>query len=62
MRKFAAEQGIHNYDINEGVCHQVVQEHDDTLWIEDVLASHLGDLLTEMWQRYQGRRSGHDSS
>ena len=26
MRKFAAEQGIHNYDINEGVCHQVVLE------------------------------------
>ncbi len=24
MRKFAAEQEIHNYDINEGVCHQVV--------------------------------------
>jgi len=23
MRTFAAEQGIHNYDINEGVCHQV---------------------------------------
>jgi 3-isopropylmalate/(R)-2-methylmalate dehydratase large subunit len=26
MRKFAAEQGIHNFDINEGVCHQVVLE------------------------------------
>jgi len=26
MRSFAAEQGIHNYDINEGVCHQVVLE------------------------------------
>jgi 3-isopropylmalate/(R)-2-methylmalate dehydratase large subunit len=26
MRKFAAEQHIHNYDINEGVCHQVVLE------------------------------------
>ena len=26
MRKFAREQGIHNYDINEGVCHQVVIE------------------------------------
>jgi 3-isopropylmalate/(R)-2-methylmalate dehydratase large subunit len=26
MRKFAHEQGIHNYDINEGVCHQVVVE------------------------------------
>jgi len=26
MRSFAAEQGIHNYDINEGVCHQVVVE------------------------------------
>jgi 3-isopropylmalate/(R)-2-methylmalate dehydratase large subunit len=26
MRKFAAEQGIHNYDICEGVCHQVVME------------------------------------
>jgi len=26
MRKFAAEQGIHNYDINEGVCHQVTIE------------------------------------
>ena len=26
MRTFAAEQGIHNYDINEGVCHQVVLE------------------------------------
>jgi 3-isopropylmalate/(R)-2-methylmalate dehydratase large subunit len=26
MRKFAAEQQIHNYDINEGVCHQVVLE------------------------------------
>ena len=26
MRKFAREQGIHNYDINEGVCHQVVVE------------------------------------
>jgi 3-isopropylmalate/(R)-2-methylmalate dehydratase large subunit len=26
MRKFAREQGIHNYDINEGVCHQVVLE------------------------------------
>ena len=25
MRKFAAEQDIHNYDINEGVCHQVVR-------------------------------------
>jgi len=24
MRKFAAEQDIHNYDINEGVCHQVL--------------------------------------
>jgi len=26
MRKFATEQQIHNYDINEGVCHQVVLE------------------------------------
>ena len=26
MRTFAAEQQIHNYDINEGVCHQVVLE------------------------------------
>jgi len=26
MREFAAEQQIHNYDINEGVCHQVVVE------------------------------------
>jgi len=26
MRKFAKEQGIYNYDINEGVCHQVVLE------------------------------------
>ncbi len=26
MRKFAAEQDIHNYDINEGVCHQVTME------------------------------------
>ena len=26
MRRFAAEQRIHNYDINEGVCHQVVVE------------------------------------
>lgn len=26
MRKFAAEQGIFNYDIKEGVCHQVVPE------------------------------------
>jgi 3-isopropylmalate/(R)-2-methylmalate dehydratase large subunit len=26
MRAFAKEQGIHNYDINEGVCHQVVLE------------------------------------
>jgi 3-isopropylmalate/(R)-2-methylmalate dehydratase large subunit len=26
MRRFAAEQGIHNYDINEGICHQVVVE------------------------------------
>jgi len=26
MRKFAREQGIHNYDIAEGVCHQVVVE------------------------------------
>jgi 3-isopropylmalate/(R)-2-methylmalate dehydratase large subunit len=26
MRKFAAEQDIHNYDICEGVCHQVVME------------------------------------
>jgi 3-isopropylmalate/(R)-2-methylmalate dehydratase large subunit len=26
MRRFAAEQTIHNYDINEGVCHQVVIE------------------------------------
>lgn len=26
MRKFAAEQAIHNYDIHEGVCHQVVVE------------------------------------
>lgn len=26
MRKFAQEQKIHNYDINEGVCHQVVLE------------------------------------
>ncbi len=26
MRTFACEQGIHNYDIKEGVCHQVVPE------------------------------------
>lgn len=26
LRKFAAEQGIHNYDIFEGVCHQVMPE------------------------------------
>ena len=26
MRSFAKEQEIHNYDINEGVCHQVVLE------------------------------------
>jgi 3-isopropylmalate/(R)-2-methylmalate dehydratase large subunit len=26
MRTFAAEQGIHNYDIREGICHQVVME------------------------------------
>lgn len=26
MRKFAREQSIHNYDIREGVCHQVVVE------------------------------------
>ena len=26
MRAFAKEQGIHNYDIREGVCHQVVLE------------------------------------
>jgi len=26
MRQFALEQDIHNYDINEGVCHQVVLE------------------------------------
>ncbi|RPI40019.1 MAG: homoaconitate hydratase family protein, partial [Methanoregulaceae archaeon] len=26
MRKFAAEQDIHNYDIKEGVCHQVTIE------------------------------------
>ena len=26
MRSFAKEQDIHNYDINEGVCHQVVLE------------------------------------
>ena len=26
MRKFASEQKIYNYDINEGVCHQVVLE------------------------------------
>ncbi|MCK9590747.1 MAG: 3-isopropylmalate dehydratase large subunit [Methanoregula sp.] len=26
MRKFAAGQAIHNYDIHEGVCHQVVVE------------------------------------
>jgi len=26
MRRFAKEQGIHNYDICEGVCHQVVME------------------------------------
>ena len=26
MRKFAAEQDIHNYDVCEGVCHQVVME------------------------------------
>ena len=26
MRQFAREQGIHNYDIKEGVCHQVVPE------------------------------------
>jgi 3-isopropylmalate/(R)-2-methylmalate dehydratase large subunit len=26
MRKFARDQSIHNYDIREGVCHQVVME------------------------------------
>lgn len=26
MREFASEQGIHNYDLREGVCHQVVIE------------------------------------
>ncbi|NYT16674.1 MAG: 3-isopropylmalate dehydratase large subunit [Methanomicrobiales archaeon] len=26
MRTFASEQGIHNYDIREGICHQVVME------------------------------------
>jgi len=26
MRKFAADQDIHNYDIYEGVCHQIVME------------------------------------
>ncbi|HUU76128.1 MAG TPA: 3-isopropylmalate dehydratase large subunit [Methanoregulaceae archaeon] len=26
MRKFAVEQKIHNYDIREGICHQVVME------------------------------------
>lgn len=26
MREFAREQGIHNYDMREGVCHQVVME------------------------------------
>jgi len=26
MREFAKEQGIHNYDIREGVCHQVTIE------------------------------------
>ncbi|MDN7025527.1 3-isopropylmalate dehydratase large subunit [Methanoculleus sp. FWC-SCC1] len=26
MREFAREQGIHNYDLREGVCHQVVME------------------------------------
>jgi len=26
MRQFAKEQGIHNYDLLEGVCHQVVME------------------------------------
>jgi 3-isopropylmalate/(R)-2-methylmalate dehydratase large subunit len=26
MRRFADEQGIHNYDLLEGVCHQVVME------------------------------------
>src|SRR4030042_5975593 len=26
MRRFAVEQQIHNYDIREGVCHQVVVE------------------------------------
>jgi 3-isopropylmalate/(R)-2-methylmalate dehydratase large subunit len=26
MRKFAAQQQIHNYDLHEGVCHQVVLE------------------------------------
>ena len=26
MRRFAEEQGIHNYDLLEGVCHQVVME------------------------------------
>jgi 3-isopropylmalate/(R)-2-methylmalate dehydratase large subunit len=26
MRKFAEEQHIHNYDIREGICHQVVME------------------------------------
>ena len=27
IRKFASEQGIYNYDINKGVCHQVVLEN-----------------------------------
>jgi 3-isopropylmalate/(R)-2-methylmalate dehydratase large subunit len=26
MRTFAGDQGIHNYDIREGICHQVVME------------------------------------
>jgi len=26
MRRFAEEQGIHNYDLHEGICHQVVME------------------------------------
>ncbi len=26
MRKFAKEQGIHNYDVREGICHQVALE------------------------------------
>ena len=26
MRKFARDQGIHNYDIHEGICHQVALE------------------------------------